>query len=89
MVGLLYKTDYMKEAERLLSDTNTYSLFKLELPQFITEATGLIARAQEEEFITKIEAAFLKKDCCVMMIIRYMQKKKCKIQGRQFFSPFP
>lgn len=54
------RTDYVSEALRLLSDTNTYIKLSTDpLPRFTSEATVLITNALKDHIITPQEASFL------------------------------
>lgn len=57
------RADYVSEATRLLSDTNTYiRLNKDPLPPFTLEASSLVKRALNDNIITQQEASFLVKE---------------------------
>lgn len=57
------RADYVAEALRHLSDTNTYTKLNTDpLPQFTSEATTLITDVLRDHIITQQEASFLIKE---------------------------
>lgn len=72
---LLDKTDYLKEAYRLVSDATTYhKLHKDPMRDFAKEAEALIHNALQEGIITKTESSFLQKTFYKIPYFYYLPK---------------
>lgn len=53
------KTDYIKEAVRLLSGSKTYERLKTDpLPKFTVESNQIVTKAQTEGILSKTEVVF-------------------------------